>query len=290
MNMFRVLRADEIDCRISQIKEDNGEATGLTLLLYKDARCDQNILDEVVGPYFWKREHTRDNRNCIVSIWSNELQQWISKEDTGTESNTEKEKGLASDSFKRACFNWGIGRELYTAPFIWIPASKCNIRKNKYGKAACYDNFTVTDIDYLDGNICYLTIRNEKTGKECYRYGEKGKQAERSVEPDNEPSTPAPIEINREAPADVSCVDKLPQVEKNPATEFLLKAMKEFREARNVTAAKNKEIFNAQKTALVEAGLAPDKPTSAYTLEEMQSLIDAMWKNFAPKGTELKIG
>lgn len=290
MNMFRVLRADEIDCRISQIKEDNGEATGLTLLLYKDARCDQNILDEVVGPYFWKREHTRDNRNCIVSIWSNELQQWISKEDTGTESNTEKEKGLASDSFKRACFNWGIGRELYTAPFIWIPASKCNIRKNKYGKAACYDNFTVTDIDYLDGNICFLTIRNEKTGKECFRYGEKGKQAERSVEPDNEPSTPAPVEINRDAPANVSCVDKLPQVEKNPATEFLLTAMKEFREARNVTAAKNKEIFNAQKTALVEAGLAPDKATSEYTLEEMQSLVDAMWKNFAPRGTELKIG
>ena len=84
MNMFRTLRADEIDCRVAQVKE-----TGLSLLLYKDARCDQNILDEVVGPFRWKREHTRDNRNCIVSIWSEEMQQWISKEDTGTESNTE---------------------------------------------------------------------------------------------------------------------------------------------------------------------------------------------------------
>ena len=113
MNMFRTLRADEIDCRIAQIKEN-----GLCLLLYKDARCDQNILDETVGPMNWQRQHTRDNRNCIVSIWDSEKQQWISKEDTGTESNTEKEKGLASDSFKRACVNWGIGRELYTAPFI----------------------------------------------------------------------------------------------------------------------------------------------------------------------------
>jgi hypothetical protein len=111
--MFRTLRADEIDCRIAQVKE-----TGLSLLLYKDARCDQNILDEVVGPFNWKREHTRDNRNCIVSIKNPETGEWVSKEDTGTESNTEKEKGLASDSFKRACFNWGIGRELYTAPFV----------------------------------------------------------------------------------------------------------------------------------------------------------------------------
>ena len=289
MNMFRTLRADEIDCRISQIKETDGQATGLTLLLYKDARCDQNILDEVVGPYFWKREHTRDNRNCIVSIWSKELQQWISKEDTGTESNTEKEKGLASDSFKRACFNWGIGRELYSAPFIWIPASKCNFQKNKYGKNACFDNFTVTDIDYLDGNICFLTIKNEKTGKECYRYGEKGKQSERSVEPDNEPSTPAPVEANQDAPAEIRKVDKVPQnVEKNPATEYLLKAMRELREERGITAAQNKELFNKQKAALVSAGLAPDKPTPDYNLQEIQSLIDAMYKNFTPTGTELK--
>ena len=96
MNMFRTLRADEIDCRIAQIKEN-----GLCLLLYKDARCDQNILDETVGPMNWQRQHTRDNRNCIVSIWDSEKQQWISKEDTGTESNTEKEKGLASDSLDR---------------------------------------------------------------------------------------------------------------------------------------------------------------------------------------------
>ena len=104
---FRTLKESEIDVRLAQVKQN-----GVTLLLYKDARCDMNILDETVGPYNWKREHTRDNANCIVSIWDGEKKQWISKEDTGTESFTEKEKGLASDSFKRACFNWGIGREL----------------------------------------------------------------------------------------------------------------------------------------------------------------------------------
>ena len=79
MNMFRTLRADEIDCRISQIKEKDGKPSGLSLLLYKDARCDQNILDEVVGPFNWKREHTRENRNCIVSIKNPETGEWVSK-------------------------------------------------------------------------------------------------------------------------------------------------------------------------------------------------------------------
>ena len=116
---FRNLYADEIECRVGQINEK-----GLSLLLYKDARCDMNILDETVGAKNWKRRHTRDNANCIVSIWDSEKKEWIDKEDTGTESNTEKEKGLASDSFKRACTCLGIGRELYTAPFIWIPKEK----------------------------------------------------------------------------------------------------------------------------------------------------------------------
>ena len=281
MNMFRTLRADEIDCRISQIKEQDGEIKGLTLLLYKDARCDQNILDEVVGPFKWKREHTRDNRNCIVSIWSDELQQWISKEDTGTESNTEKEKGLASDSFKRACFNWGIGRELYTAPFIWIPASKCNISKNKYNKSTCYDNFTVTDIDYLDGNICFLTIRNEKTGKECYRFGEKGKQAERSVEPDSEPSTPAPVDIKRDAPADVTMADKLPEMTIAKAFDS---NMSEFMERFGITDSQEAlKKFNDLRETLQKAGICP-KNKKMKDIDEVNSTFDAIYKNIKPSG------
>ena len=160
---FRDLRADEIDCRIAMVK-----ANGLSLLLYKDARCDMNILDETVGPYNWQRTHSRDNANCTVSLWDDEKKQWISKEDTGTESNTEAEKGLASDSFKRACFNWGIGRELYTAPFIWVDASLCNLDKGK-----CYDKFKVTDIKIEDKKIIYLQIVNEKTGKVVFETGKK---------------------------------------------------------------------------------------------------------------------
>lgn len=110
------LTVDQIDFRIQSISE-KGWAT---ILAYKDARVDQQRLDEVVGPLNWKREHTNNNHNCIVSIFDASKGEWVSKEDVGTESNTEKEKGLASDSFKRACFNWGIGRELYDYPFICV--------------------------------------------------------------------------------------------------------------------------------------------------------------------------
>ena len=152
---FRDLRADEIDVRIAQITEK-----GVSLLLYKDARCDMNILDETVGSLNWERAHSRDNSNCVVRIWDFDKKQWISKEDTGTESNTEKEKGLASDSFKRACFNWGIGRELYTAPFIWIGAENCKITKRNDGKLVCYDKFIVQEIKIKDKKIVSLSILN----------------------------------------------------------------------------------------------------------------------------------
>lgn len=169
---FRKLRADEIECRIGQIK-----TTGLTLLLYKDARCDMNILDETVGCMNWIREHTRDNRNCIVSIYDEDKKEWVSKEDTGTESNTEAEKGLASDSFKRACVNWGIGRELYTAPFIWIKGEDCNLQFTSGDRVKCYDKFVVVKITYTDsGDIDGLCIRNENTGKNVFVKMPEGKK------------------------------------------------------------------------------------------------------------------
>ena len=154
--MFRLLNAEEIDVRIATINEK-----GATLLLYKDARCDMNILDETVGTYNWKREHTRDNANCIVSLWDKEKGEWVSKEDTGTESFTEKEKGLASDSIKRACFNWGIGRELNTAPFIYIQGSKMKMFE-KNGKWATYDKFFVEKIAYDEKRqITGISIKNQ---------------------------------------------------------------------------------------------------------------------------------
>ena len=163
---FRLLRADEIDCRISTCN-----AYGVGLLLYKDARCDMNILDETVGIYNWQRRHTRDNANCIVSIWDEEKKQWIEKEDTGTESMTEKEKGLASDSFKRACFNLGIGRELYTAPnmFVFKKDLKTLEESEWQGKKkwTCKDSFKVTEIEYDESErIVLVKVLNLKTDKE----------------------------------------------------------------------------------------------------------------------------
>lgn len=143
---FRPLKADEIELRVSTINEK-----GLSLLLYKDARVDMNLLDEVVGSMNWQRHHEVIDGKlyCTVKVWDKEKGQWIEKQDVGTESYTEKEKGQASDSFKRACFNIGIGRELYTAPFIWIPA---NLVKLEFKK----DKYTTKDTFHVE-KICYTT-------------------------------------------------------------------------------------------------------------------------------------
>lgn len=174
MCMFRDLRADEIEVRVAQ-----ANAYGVSLLLYKDARCDQNILDETVGEFGWQRTHTRDNANCIVSLWDAGKGQWVSKEDTGTESNTEKEKGLASDSFKRACFNWGIGRELYTAPNIKISPYDCAIKEHN-GKHKCYDAFEIEAIRIEKKRIVGLAIRNATTGKRCFQWVDEKWQKEQN--------------------------------------------------------------------------------------------------------------
>ena len=158
MNQIRLLRHDEIECRVGTISEK-----GLSLLLYKDARADMRILDETFGCLNWQRSHQMIGSSlyCTVSVWDNDKQQWISKLDVGTESYTEKEKGQASDSFKRACVSLGIGRELYTAPFIWVSANKVNIQK-KGEKVFTYDKFRLTDITYNESReIVGLVIVNQ---------------------------------------------------------------------------------------------------------------------------------
>ena len=118
--LLEPLAIDQIDFRIQSINK-GGYAT---ILAYKDARVDINRLNKVCGQLGWKREHTRDNHNCIVSIYDPDHNHWVSKEDTGTESMSEAQKGLASDSFKRACFNWGIGIDLYDYPLIQVKLDK----------------------------------------------------------------------------------------------------------------------------------------------------------------------
>ena len=177
---FRDLRADEIEVRVQSIKQKNGVPTGAVMLLYKDARCDMNLLDETVGAENWQREHyeCKGNLFCRVGICCKMnidesgnngdilTPLWVWKSDCGVESNTEAQKGEASDSFKRACFNWGIGRELYTSPFIWISADKMDIYesgKDKYGKPIfkTNDKFSVEKIKIEDKQIKALAIRND---------------------------------------------------------------------------------------------------------------------------------
>ena len=155
MIQFRDLTADEIECRVQSVKQN-----GLVLLLYKNARCDMNILDETVGAENWQREHYECKGNLFCRVGIKCGAEWVWKSDCGTESNTEAQKGEASDSFKRACFNWGIGRELYTSPFIWIPADKCDIKDGKNGSKQCFDKFEVEKIIIENKRITALAIKN----------------------------------------------------------------------------------------------------------------------------------
>lgn len=177
MMKFRALKASEIDCRIQSIGQNKTGAVGTTILLYKDARVDMNILDETVGAMNWQRGHSVIDGNlyCTISIWDEEKEQWIAKSDVGTESNTEKEKGQASDSFKRAGFNWGIGRELYSAPFVYIQLDKSEY-KERNGKLTSNAKFKVKDIGYDESrNIVRLVVVDSK-GKVRYTFGENTQQ------------------------------------------------------------------------------------------------------------------
>ena len=178
---IRTLRSSEIECRVQQVKNN-----GCVLLLYKDARCDMRILDEVFGIDGWEREHQVVNGNlyCTVRIWSEKRQQWISKQDVGTESNTEKQKGEASDSFKRACFNIGIGRELYSAPFVWINLDKSEVQEeNRRYKLDYKVKFEVKEIEYNEDREISKLVIIDQNGKERFSYGNTKNKAKAKSNP-----------------------------------------------------------------------------------------------------------
>lgn len=174
---FRNLNPEEIECRVASIKEN-----GVTLLLYKTARTDANILDEEIKPENWKNDFKEIGGVLYggIAIKDTDTGEWVYKWDCGVESYTEKDKGRASDAFKRAGFKWGIGRELYTAPFIWIPKSKAKITE-KSGKYVCYDKFSVKEIKYKDDKIVGLKLFNEKSKMDCYSFGDVTKTKRPSV-------------------------------------------------------------------------------------------------------------
>ena len=169
MKQFRTLRPDEIECRVAQCNEK-----GASILLYKTARTDADILDETVGAQNWENDFKLVDGVLYGGIGIDYVGngKLIWKWDAGTESNTEAEKGRASDAFKRAGFKHGIGRELYSAPFIWIDAAKCErLKKNdKTGRWQCYDQFDVTEISYDEAErIKTLTLALK--GKTVYTFG-----------------------------------------------------------------------------------------------------------------------
>lgn len=193
MNKIPLLTADDIECRVQSVIENKKSgAVGAILLLYKDARVDMRILDEVFGSMGWQRSHEVINGNlfCNIDIWDSEKKQWVKKQDVGTESNTEKEKGQASDSFKRAGFNVGIGRELYTAPFTYVTLENGECYKDtKSGnwRVNAAVKFAVSHIAYNDRReITGLTII-DKTGKVRF---EMGKRIEQRTEPQREREAP----------------------------------------------------------------------------------------------------
>jgi hypothetical protein len=159
--MMEYLKANEISCRVQQIKEN-----GLSLLLYITSRDAQRRLDEEYGQYGWREEDPLVIDGTLywrLSVWDKDKGQWITRTDAGSASKVEKEKGKASDALKRTCVKWGIGRELYTAPFIWIPSQVCKIKKLQNGSLVPEDKFHVSYITYsATGEIDELEIMNQR--------------------------------------------------------------------------------------------------------------------------------
>lgn len=168
---MRRLNADEIEVKVKQIN-----ANGCLLLLYKTARVDMAILDETY-PMRWQSDYKTINGvlYCGIGI-QNDKGEWLWRWDCGVESRENEgmeKKGEASDAFKRAGFKWGIGRELYTAPFIWAKVDTEPV-KDKNGKEVWqlkdrYAKFSVSTIKYSEGgDIIFLVIADDK-GKVVYR-------------------------------------------------------------------------------------------------------------------------
>lgn len=235
---FRHPFPQEIDCRIGTIN-----SKGLSLLLYQDARVGMTMLDETVGPMGWKREHQLigDRLYCIVSIWDDEKKQWVSKMDVGTESNTEPEKGQASDSFKRAVVNWGVCRELYSAPFIWITPDGYGADERN-GKPVCKDRFRVSDIGYDQaGNISHLRIINERRLQIVFEMGYTKEEKKAAKASQKAKEAPKPIGVDNPTPADLAALAALVREREDtePCTEAEKKELTDLCDQCNV----NRDLF-----------------------------------------------
>lgn len=234
----RLLKAEEIECRINTI---NGR--GASLLLYKDARVDMKILDETYGVGNWQRTHEVINGNlfCNIEIWNDRINQWVKKQDVGTESYTEKEKGEASDSFKRAGFNVGIGRELYTSPFIWI-TPKADMKP-----------YNVKDLNNEPANEFYLYKQNAYTTKTVFKVSKIG------------------YNDNRE-------INKLEIVDNKGNVRFSLVPEEEQKEILNLMVKMNKLVAETHKDFETITKHYKVESTSEMTLEQLKDCVSKLEK------------
>lgn len=203
---FPLLTSEDIEVKVKQITK-----SGALLLLYKTARTDAKVLDAAVGPMNWTcdYEEVHGNLFCRVGIREDETKDFVYKSDCGTESEQDdgnEKKAEASDSFKRSCSRWGIGRELYTSPLIWADVATEQqgskfVLKDKYAK------YVVTDIQYNEDTrvITKLEISNAKTGTVVFSWTmpTSGAMAKKMVKTITEESV-TPSETNEDAPQDVS--------------------------------------------------------------------------------------
>lgn len=188
---FRTLRANEINVRVQSCNYYKENKCCAIYLLYKDARCDMNILDETVGVENWQRNHEVINGKLYCNVGINckgerEFDNWVWKQDVGTESNTEAEKGQASDSFKRACFNWGIGRELYTSPLIkiWLEEKDYFVKNDRATPTLSLD---VSLINYDDNKNIIKLILTDQNGKVRFEYDKAKEDLEKSIPANDKP-------------------------------------------------------------------------------------------------------
>lgn len=205
MEEIRLLSKEDIDVRVAQtnIYNNNGQqVVKVNLLLYKNARVDMKILDELFTPMGWKRTHKLigDRLYCCVEVYNPETKEWICKEDVGVESNTEAEKGQASDSFKRACVNWGIGRELYTAPKITIELNENEYTKDQNSRIKVWAYFSVKSIGY-DSKTRTITSLEIQDKYGNVRFSMNGSVQQSQSEPSQAVKARRAAKANSPAPA-----------------------------------------------------------------------------------------
>jgi len=246
---IRTLRAEEIQCRVLQTAKNNAWAQ---LALYKDARCDQAVLDETFGVFGWKRSHQLIDTElfCTVEIYDEVTKQWVAKQDVGKESFTAKEKGEASDAFKRACVNIGIGRELYSAPKdLFINLCQDDLTNGKVRN----NWFFVSEISYNEARKINKLVIVDAFNRERYRYPNshtpKTIQNQEQPAPTSEGSLPAPTgtpQVGIPAPT--------AQAPQNEEQALVTKALKEVEAA--TTIKRLTEIYNSYQGSVSQGGFA----------------------------------